>query len=225
MRSFTILMSLLRDRARFLEEISKKFRLDDKILSLLVCSSIFLALYGAIIGSSSSWMQVLASAVKLPILYLVTSLICLPTLYFFDVFLGSPCNLKQYLALLLASTSVIGVMLLGFAPIALFFRLSIESYDFFKLMNVAVFAITGLMGINLFYKGLLFLDKHDDKSNGRIYILRGWLVLYGFVGSQMGWILRPFFGDPDRPFQLFRQLESNFYLHIWKIISEALRVG
>jgi hypothetical protein len=99
MHSFTILMSLLRDRARFLEEISKGIRLDDKVFSLLVCSSIFLALYGAIIGSSSSWMQIIASAVKLPALYLVTSIICLPTLYLFNVFLGSACNLKQYLAL------------------------------------------------------------------------------------------------------------------------------
>jgi hypothetical protein len=225
MHSFTILMSLLRDRARFLEEISKKFRLDDKVFSLLVCSSIFLAIYGAIIGSSSSWMQIIASAVKLPALYLVTSIICLPTLYLFNVFLGSACNLKQYLALLLASTSIIGVTLLGLAPIALFFRVSIDDSDFFKLMNVAVFAITGVMGINFFYKGLLFIDQHDGKSNDRTYILRGWLFLYGFVGSQMGWILRPFFGDTDREFQLFRQLEGNFYLHIWKIISEALGAG
>lgn len=110
----------------------------------------------------------------------------------------------------------------GFAPIALFFRLSIDDYVFFKLMNVGVFAITGLMGINFFYKGLLFLEQHDGKSNGRTFIVRGWLVLYGLVGSQMGWILRPFFGEPERPFQLFRQLESNFYLHIWKMLSNAL---
>ena len=225
MHSFTVLMSFLRERARFLEEISQGIRLNDKVLSLLVCSSIFLAIYGAIIGSSNSWMQVIASAVKLPALYLVTIIICLPTLYLFGVFLGSRCNLKQYLALLLASTSVIGVMLFAFAPIVLFFRLSIKSYEFFKLMNVGLFAITGLMGINLFYKGIMLLEQHDGKSNSRTYILRGWLFLYGFVGSQMGWVLRPFFGDPDSKFQLFRQLESNFYLHIWEIISRAIGGG
>jgi hypothetical protein len=41
----------------------------------------------------------------------------------------------------------------------------------------------------------------------------------------MGWTLRPFFGDAEQPFQLFRKLESNFYLHIWQIIAEALGLG
>ena len=223
MHSFAVLMSLLRDRNRFLEEISKGIKLDRKIFPLLVCSSIFLAIYGAIIGSSSSWEQIIASAVKLPALYLVTILICLPTLYFFEIFVGgSHCNFKQYLALLLASTSIIGSMLFGFAPIALFFRLSIDDYEFFKLMNVGVFAFTGLIGISFFYQGFLLIDDQKSQSNSRTFIVRCWLVLYGFVGSQMGWILRPFFGDPDRPFQLFRQLESNFYLHIWKIVANAL---
>ena len=64
MHSFAVLMSLLRDRNHFLEEISKGIKLDDKVFSLLVSSSIFLAIYGAIIGSSSRWMQILASALK-----------------------------------------------------------------------------------------------------------------------------------------------------------------
>ena len=27
-------------------------------------------------------------------------------------------------------------------------------------------------------------------------MLRTWLVIYVFVGIQMGWVLRPFIGDP-----------------------------
>ncbi len=41
-------------------------------------------------------------------------------------------------------------------------------------------------------------------------LFRGWLVVYGVVGAQMGWILRPFVGSPDLPFEFFRQRESNF---------------
>lgn len=42
-------------------------------------------------------------------------------------------------------------------------------------------------------------------------IFYAWTVIYGAVGAQMGWILRPFIGTPDQPFQLFRDRESNFF--------------
>ena len=35
-------------------------------------------------------------------------------------------------------------------------------------------------------------------------LLKLWLVLYAFVGIQMGWVLRPFIGDPTEPTQFFR---------------------
>lgn len=31
-----------------------------------------------------------------------------------------------------------------------------------------------------------------------------WIMTYGVVGAQMGWILRPFNGAPGAPFELFR---------------------
>ncbi|MBD1900956.1 MULTISPECIES: actin-binding WH2 domain-containing protein [Cyanophyceae] len=223
MNHFAILMYFLRDRQKFLEEISKGIRLENKIVSLLISSSAFFALYGAIIGSFSGGLQMVASAIKLPALYLITLAICLPTLYFFDVITGSKRSFGQYLALLLASMSIIGVMLFSFAPIILFFRLSINDYQFFQLLNVLVFTITGLIGINGFYRGMIFINDQDsDNPKKRTGMIRGWLVLYGFVGSQLGWTLRPFFGTPDKPFELFRNIESNFYFHIWHVISSAL---
>jgi hypothetical protein len=216
-------MYFLRDRQKFLEEISKGIRLENKIVALLISSSAFFALYGAIIGSFSGGLQMVASAIKLPALYLITLAICLPTLYFFDVITGSRRSFGQYLALLLASMSIIGVMLFSFAPIILFFRLSINDYRFFQLLNVVIFTITGLVGINVFYRSLIYINEQDSESpKNRTAMIRGWLVLYGFVGSQLGWTLRPFFGTPDKPFQLFRNLESNFYFHIWHVITSAI---
>lgn len=223
MNHFTILMHLLRDRQNFLEEVSKGIRLEKKIVSLLIISSLFFALYGAIIGSTTVPMQIFASAFKLPALYLITMAICLPTLYFSEAISGSKRTFGQYLALLLASMALIGVMLFSFAPITLFFRLSIDDYQFFKLLNVAVFTITGLIGVNNFYQSTKILnDKDSESAKNRPNLIQYWLVLYGFVGSQLGWILRPFFGSPERPFELFRKLESNFYVHIWQVITGAL---
>ncbi|MDX2214370.1 MAG: hypothetical protein SFY66_13855 [Oculatellaceae cyanobacterium bins.114] len=225
MNHFAILMGFLRDRQLFLEEVYKGVRLEHKIISLLICSSGFIALYGAIIGSSSGWLQMLASAIKLPALYLITLLICLPTLYFFDVISGSRRTFGQYLALLLASTAAISILLFAFAPVTLFFRLSINDYLFFKLLNVAIFATTGLIGINFFYQGMAYIASQDhevDDNPHRVSIMKAWLVLYGFVGSQLGWTLRPFFGAPGEPVSLFREQNSNFYLHMLKTIADVL---
>jgi hypothetical protein len=52
-----------------------------------------------------------------------------------------------------------------------------------------------------------------------------WLALYAFVGTQLGWTLRPFFGSPGEPFALFRGIEGNFYEAIINaLISMVSRV-
>ncbi|MDJ0573773.1 MAG: actin-binding WH2 domain-containing protein [Xenococcaceae cyanobacterium MO_234.B1] len=218
--SFEVLMQLLRDRAFFLTEIEQQKNLDKKIVSLLFCSSIFLALYGAIIGSTNGALQMLSSAFKLPALYLLTLIICLPTLYFLDIIFGSKRTFSQYLALLMASMAVISVMLFGFAPVTIFFRLSINDFRFFQLLNLLILSLTGLIGINFFYRSMMSLMAQEaESSQNRAKLIKGWLFLYGFVGSQLGWTLRPFFGSPGLPFSLFREMESNFYVEVVKIIG------
>ncbi|NET62515.1 MAG: actin-binding WH2 domain-containing protein, partial [Symploca sp. SIO2E6] len=187
-----------------------------------ICSSVFFAIYGGIMGSFAGGLQILSSAIKLPALYLLTLIICLPTLYFFDIISGSKRTFPQYLALLLASMSIISVMLFGFAPISLFFRISINDYAFFTLLNVAILAISGVIGINFFYQAMRsFTEQDAEQVKYRTSVVKAWLMLYGFVGTQLGWTLRPFFGDPSQPFQLFRNLESNFYFHLLKLIGRV----
>jgi hypothetical protein len=223
MKFFAVMMELLRERQQFLEDIRHRTRLQTKIIGLLVSSSAFFAIYGAIIGSSHSGIQALVSAVKLPALYLLTLIICFPTLYFFNVMFGSKCSFEQYLTLLMTTMAVISVLLFGFAPVSLFFLLSTNNYHLFVLLNVVIFAITGFLGINFFYQGMSLLTREDlEGKEIRLDILRFWLWLYAFVGTQLGWMLRPFFGSPELGFQLFRERESNFYLAILQIISRLL---
>ena len=51
---------------------------------------------------------------------------------------------------------------------------------------------------------------------GLLYI---WIVLFGFVGTQLAWTLRPFFGDPDTPFGLFREIGGTFYADVFRTIG------
>ena len=36
--------------------------------------------------------------------------------------------------------------------------------------------------------------------------------------TQLSWVLRPFIGDPDQPFQWFRPRQSNFFEAVWKAV-------
>jgi hypothetical protein len=159
MKHFSVLISLLRDRQQFFDEIRRNYKTEKKIGSLLIASSVFLASYGAIIGASNSWLQMIASAIKLPALYLITLTICLPTLYFFDILFGSALTLGQYTVLVLISISVISVLLFSFAPITLFFLISVHDYNFFLLLNVAIFAFTGFMGVKFLYQAMQTIDR------------------------------------------------------------------
>jgi hypothetical protein len=220
-RYFSVLIELLRDRSLFLEEIRSGVKLETKNTALLLCSSIFFAVYGAIIGSSHSWAQALSSTVKLPALYLITLIICFPTLYFFNILFGSRKTFGQHFAMLLTSVSVISVLLFSFAPITLFFLISTHNYQFYKVLNVVVFAITGFIGVKFLYQGMEMLSQEDEEGlKTRMSILRFWLILYGFVGTQLAWTLRPFFGSPGTPFELFREMQGNFYLDIIHAFGE-----
>ncbi len=219
---FGVLMQLLRDRSSFMEEIRQGVRLPSKIISLLVCSSIFFAFYGAIIGSSHSVLQALSSAFKLPCLYLMTLILCLPTLYFFSIIFGSSRSIGQYFAILMTCVAVISVLLFSLAPVTLFFMITAYNYQFFKLLNVFMFAVTGFIGITFLYQGMQSMSEPDKEGQDtRTNILKFWLVLYALVGCQLGWTLRPFFGSAGE-FEVFRGMQGNFYLDIVKAIGEIL---
>ena len=49
-----------------------------------------------------------------------------------------------------------------------------------------------------------------------------WMIVFGLVGAQMGWVLRPFIGSPGRPFQWFRERHSNFFEAVLNTLWEFL---
>jgi hypothetical protein len=57
------------------------------------------------------------------------------------------------------------------------------------------------------------LDRLDDHVLGKHVktVFTCWVVVFGLVGSQMSWVLRPFIGAPGTPFEIFRKRGSNFF--------------
>jgi hypothetical protein len=201
---------------------------------LVLTSWVPLSIYGVVLGASNSLPQALASAVKLPVLFLLTLAICLPALYLFNLVFGSRLSALQTLAIVSSAIATTSVLTLGFAPIAVFFLLSAPGYGFFKLLNVGVLGVTGLAGLKVLLSGMQKVQRSavslqvssqmpSPEAPGPLpvsnrLLLRGWLVLYAFVGTQLAWTLRPFFGAPELPFELFRKLEGNFYVNIFQTL-------
>lgn len=65
------------------------------------------------------------------------------------------------------------------------------------------------------------LDLHVLGPNVKT-VFRCWVVLFGLVGAQMSWVLRPFIGYPGLPFVGFRGRESNFFEAVWRAITSLL---
>jgi len=223
MNDLAIIETVLRNRKVFFAEIREGIDLGIKIRAMLVSSVIFLMLYGAVMGSTHSLWQALSSAVKLPVLFLATLIVCSPTLYFFNLLFGSSQSLSQNFALILTAITVTAVLLLSFAPIVLFFLLTTSHYQFFKLLNVAVFAITGGVGVAFLSQGMRIVSAGaQEGARARRNVVRFWVIVYAFAGSQMAWTLRPFIGAPSMKFELFRQLGGNFYANIFASLGEIL---
>ena len=130
MKDLAIIETILRNRYHFFTEIRDGIGLNEKMRAMLISSLIFFAIYGAVMGSTASAWQAMSSAVKLPMLFVATLIICSPTLYFFNVLFGSNQSLTQNFALMLTAITVTSVLLFSFAPIVVFFLLTTTGYQF-----------------------------------------------------------------------------------------------
>mgnify|MGYP000151766532 CR=1 FL=1 len=59
----------------------------------------------------------------------------------------------------------------------------------------------------------------NDRVSAANTVFRIWAVIYGLVGMQMGWILRPFIGHPDSPFELLCARNGNVFMGMWHAIE------
>lgn len=220
----TVVPRFLRDPARFFEDVRRGEQVETTSRSLAVSSVLFLAAFGFVLGLSHSFWQALSSAVKMPMLFLATIIFCLPGFYFFSLVLGTPLKMAQVAAVVLAGIGVTAFLLLGLAPVMLFFVLTSTSYPFFQLLAVAFVAISGCIGAYFLWRGMMLTDADAGRKSGNLRraLLGTWFMLYGFVGSQMAWRLSPLVGDPALPFLLLRPSRDNFYMDVIHALERAL---
>lgn len=227
MNIFNIMPNFLRDPDAFFHSIQEDKDVKQKALTLGLASTLYFMAYGFMVGLSKSPVQALSAAVKMPILFLVTMAFCLPALYFFSLaLLSTPLRMIQALTVVLAGMGVTSFLLLGLAPITLFFVLTSTNYAFFQLLAVAFTGISAWIGVYFIWRGMTLVDTTRDNSarglGQRILLL--WIILYGFVGTQMTWRLSPFIGKPEDPFYLVKPSRDNFYVDVIHAVQDALQI-
>lgn len=187
------------------------------LVSLLVAGGL---IYGWVMGFYAlSPLQALYSAVKVPMLLCVTTLLCLPSFYVVNSVLGLRDDFASAFRGVLAAQATLAVCLASLATVTAFFYVSCRDYNLALLFNGLQFAIAtgaGQLVLNRHYRVLV--RRNPRHRWGRL----AWIILYVFVAIQMAWVLRPFVGAPTlEPSFLREDAWSNAYVRILLLISSA----
>ena len=156
---FTIMPEFLRDPDGFFQSIQRNEKVNARALTLALVSLFSFMIYGFMVGLAKEPLQAVSSAVKVPILFLSTMAFCLPALYFFSLtLLGTPLRFMQVLTVVLSGISVTAFLLLGLAPITLFFVLTSTNYEFFQLLAVAFVGLSASLGVYFLWRGMTLVE-------------------------------------------------------------------
>lgn len=225
---FSIMPEFLRNPDKFFKSIQRNEDVNSKAWTLSLVSLFSFMIYGFMVGLGKEPLQALSSAIKVPILFLLTMAFCLPALYFFSlVLLGIPLRFIQVFTIVLSGISVTAFLLLGLAPITLFFAITSNDYEFFQLLAVAFVGLSAWLGVYFLWRGMTLVEtaRNDALKIVGKRILFLWILLYGFVGTQMTWRLSPFIGKPEDPFYIVRPSRDNFYVDVVHAIQGALNLS
>jgi hypothetical protein len=183
-------------------------------------------LYGAAVGWWRDPMQALYTAIKFPLIILLTATGNAMLNAMLAPLLGLNIPFRQSFLAIVMSFTIAGAILGSFAPLIGFFvwnapPLSLNtwqsdgSYNFILLTFVVVIAFSGIAA-NL--RLLQLLRQLAGRRNVGFRVLVAWLIGNLFFGSQLSWILRPFVGAPGLPVQFLRTdaFKGNFYETVFR---------
>ncbi len=172
----------------------------------LVLATLLLMLFGFVIGWMHSPAQALSASLKLPALYLLTTLVTITIFHIGLIYMGSKHSLTQLITGIANAIGLASMMLGAFAPVIFFLVLIGIEYRTLLLISIGSLAVGSFVGLKTLMNYLASLNPEMPEAGRRGLRLAtvGWIFLFGFVGFQLSWVLRPFFGDPDSAFQWFR---------------------
>ena len=206
-----------------------------KVQRVLWCTGIVLlgaGLYGAVMGSWREPLQAVYTAIKLPLVILLTTLGNALLNAMLAPLLGLNLTFRQSFLVVLMTFTIAAVLLGAFSPIAGFVvwntppltaatRLTSPEYGFLQLLLVAFMAAAGVIG-NACLEPLL--RRWSGSFAVARNVLFAWLAVNLLLGSQICWVLRPFIWDPARPVEFLgpEYLRGSFYETVFEAVRRLI---
>lgn len=201
-------------------------------VKVTLCSG---ALYGFVFGLWRATEQAAYAAVKLPLLLLLIVAASAVINGFLALVLRARIGVMQGLVAILLSLSVAAVMLAAIAPVALLFVLGVpgpghpsatpeELYrtaEYVLLFHTIVIGACGIAGNLRLFRMLRLLSPSPSIARN---VFASWILVDGFVGTQLSWILRPFLCKPTLEPEFLRRdaLAGNFFEELGRILGPWL---
>jgi hypothetical protein len=189
-------------------------------------------LYGAAMGWWRDPQQALFTALKFPLIILLTTVGNALLNAMLAPLLGLNIPFRQSFSAILMSFVIAAAILGAFSPLLAFLvwnappmspeAVSGATYSFIKLTNVAAIAFAGAVGNARLFQ---LLTRLGGRRAVAFRVLFAWLAGNLFLGSQLSWILRPFIGSPSLPVEFFRAtaLHGNFYENVFHSLLQILQ--
>lgn len=195
-----------------------------ELVNLLLTTGLFGTVYGATMGTFGGLqggraLQLVYSALKVPMLLIVSFCLGLPSFFILNTVLGVRSDFRRVLSALISTQAGLTVVLASLAPFTAFWYLSSGDYDAALTFNAAMFGVATLAAQWILRRSYRPLVARNPRHR---VLLRTWLTLHAFVTIQMAWVLRPFVGNPAAPVSFFRKgAWGNAYIELLRIVTHA----
>lgn len=188
--------------------------------------------YGAAIGYWRDPLQAGYTAIKFPLVILLTTLGNALLNGMLAPLLGLNIGFRQSLLVIFMSFTIASAILGSFSPLVLFMVWNTppisalsgtvsSAYSFMQLATVVIIAFAGVVAnVRL----VPLLRELSGSSVVARKVVFAWLAGNLLLGSQVCWLLRPFIGDPHGPVEFFTRhaFEGNFFEAVYKAARHLL---
>jgi hypothetical protein len=196
----------------------------DRLFLCISVIAIAFGLYGFTVGFWRDPLMGLFVAIKMPALIFLTLAGNGLLNGMLGLLLGSRLGFRQSLMAQLMSFTIAALVLGALAPVTFFMALNAPTSDaanastahsHFLVAHTILIALAGIIA-NLHLARLL-IAVTPPGSRTAAPTLFAWLAGNAFLGAQLSWIMRPFFGTPTMEVAFLREKPFNgtFYETVW----------
>jgi hypothetical protein len=209
---FADLLPGLQKRDEFFEKVLHETNPWRHILELTLVFVVMTFFYGVVMGFYSGALQALTAGVKVPVLFLLSLLICFPAFFILQSILGSKMKLSSMAVIVLSGYVLTAAIMVSFTPIVVLFVLTGGNYYFLQLLHIAIFAVTAIFGMKMILDALMYsCEEKNVYPRTGVVVFRFWVIILAFVGIQLAWNLQPFLAEKTEAYAMFKKYKGNFY--------------